>query len=45
MNDTPVQRRMMWVEPEVADLSVIETAAAPGRGPDGNAAYPDCTRS
>lgn len=44
MSDTPVERRMMWVEPEVADLTVTETAASPGRGFDAGA-YPDCTRS
>lgn len=44
MSDTPVQRRMNWVEPEVADLAVTETAGSPGRGADAGA-YPDCTRS
>lgn len=44
MNETPEKSRLAWIEPEVADLAVNETAASPGRGFDAGA-YPDCTRS
>jgi hypothetical protein len=35
-----------WVEPEIRELDVLETFAAPGGGADvGGNAYPDCQRS
>ncbi|WP_370238680.1 hypothetical protein [Brevundimonas sp.] len=33
-----------WVEPEISELEVTETAGFPGVGGDGGA-FPDCTRS
>lgn len=44
MSEAPEKNRLVWVEPEVADLAVTETAGSPGRGADAGA-YPDCTRS
>jgi hypothetical protein len=37
--------RLDWVEPEVQQLDVRETATNPGTGGDGQRRYPDCTRS
>ncbi len=40
--------RKEWIEPEVKQLEVSETAYNPGTGGDpqvGNASYPDCSRS
>lgn len=34
-----------WVEPEIQQLNVSETAASSGTGHDGNMQYADCTRS
>ncbi len=45
-----MENRLEWVEPEIKQLDVRETAYNPGSGGDpiysqyGNA-YPDCTRS
>lgn len=36
--------RRAWVQPEVAELKVAETAFFPGRGGDGGR-FVDCTRS
>lgn len=32
-----------WVEPEIRALALSETALNPGRGPDGNTVFIDCT--
>ena len=37
--------KQAWVEPEIQQLNVSETAAASGTGSDGNMQYADCTRS
>ncbi len=34
-----------WIEPEVRQLDVRETAFQTGKGADGDASYPDCARS
>lgn len=44
MTNTRNDPRKSWIEPEVADLELQETAATPGRGGDGSL-FPDCTRS
>ena len=36
--------RIEWVEPEMTELNVTETAQFPNRGRDGGR-YVDCTRS
>lgn len=39
-------KNAVWVEPEIRDLDVRETNAAPGRGADaGGNPFPDCQRS
>ncbi len=38
-----VSGKQAWVEPEIRDLDVRETFAAPGRGSDvGGNPFPDC---
>lgn len=37
--------RPRWIEPEVRELDVRETALRPGVGPDGNTRWSDCTLS
>ncbi len=37
--------KLPWIEPEIRDLEVQETNAAPGRGGDGGFPFPDCQRS
>lgn len=37
--------RIEWIEPEVRELAVAETSFFPGRGPDGETRWIDCTRS
>lgn len=39
------QPREAWITPEIKTLDVAETERFPGVGPDGNARFPDCTRS
>jgi hypothetical protein len=34
-----------WVEPDVSELAVADTALVPARGADGNLRFVDCTRS
>ncbi|MDP3401767.1 MAG: hypothetical protein Q8R97_11660 [Brevundimonas sp.] len=34
-----------WIEPEISELAVPETAGINGIGGDGNPVWPDCTRS
>lgn len=34
-----------WMEPEISELPVTETAGFPGIGGDGNPVWFDCTRS
>ena len=36
--------RQSWIEPEVGDLDLPETAGTPGRGADASM-FVDCTRS
>jgi hypothetical protein len=48
MMDQPTETkdtRKPWIEPEVRELEVRETAAQPHVGGDGNFAYPDCNLS
>jgi hypothetical protein len=42
-NETSI--RLEWVEPEIRELDVRETAFDPHSGADGEKTYPDCTRS
>jgi len=42
--DTRNDPRKSWIEPEVADLELLETAGAPGRGGEASM-FVDCTRS
>ncbi len=42
---TSTDSRLEWIEPEVHQLDVRETAYAPGSGGDGESQYADCTRS
>jgi hypothetical protein len=44
-NTTGSDTRLDWVEPEVRELSVTETAVHPGHGPDGETIWTDCTAS
>lgn len=37
--------RLDWVEPQVRQLAVAETAIHPGHGPDGETIWVDCTAS
>ncbi len=40
------QAKLVWAEPEVVELDVMETAAQPGPGADvGGNAFPDCQAS
>ena len=39
-------QRLNWIEPEVRQLDVRETAAKPSAGSDGGGgSFPDCTHS
>jgi hypothetical protein len=45
MNLTP-QTKLSWIEPEIVELDVVETAIFPRLGADvGGNPYPDCQRS
>lgn len=44
-NEAGADSRLDWVEPAVRELSVEETALSPGRGPDGETRWVDCTQS
>lgn len=44
MTDTRNDPRKSWIEPQVAELEIPQTAVLPGRGGDGGA-FVDCTRS
>ncbi len=37
--------RQTWLEPEVAELDLPQTATLQGRGGDGGVVFPDCTLS
>ncbi|ADW67873.1 hypothetical protein [Granulicella tundricola] len=39
------KKRMPWVEPEIRQLDVRETASNEGFGGDGQKRFADCTRS
>jgi hypothetical protein len=40
------QAKLVWAEPEVVELDVMETAAQPGGGADvGGNPFPDCQAS
>ena len=47
MNGTEATKatRMEWIEPEVRQLDVRETAFRPHAGADGETRYADCNRS
>ena len=48
MNEAAVlnkEERLVWVEPEIRQLDIRETATGPKAGGDGQRNYPDCTRS
>lgn len=50
MNESTLQTdvtsgKEAWVEPEIQQLNVSETAAQSGVGHDGGSQYADCTRS
>lgn len=41
-----VPQRIEWVEPEIRELAITETALLPGRsGADGETIWTDCTLS
>jgi hypothetical protein len=44
-NQAPSSTLLPWVEPEISNLDVADTAAFPTTGADGEIQYPDCTRS
>jgi hypothetical protein len=46
INNSKIQGKQAWVEPEIRELDVQETFAAPKRGSDvGGNPYPDCQLS
>jgi hypothetical protein len=45
-NSNSSEGKLTWVEPEIVELDVVETAVFPRLGADvGGNPYPDCQRS
>jgi hypothetical protein len=44
--DTKADTRIVWIEPEVRSLAIVDTASLPGdSGHDGETIWTDCTLS
>lgn len=41
----PIPSKQAWIEPDMQQLHIEETAAASNVGGDGQTAYSDCTKS